>query len=420
MSEDVPASEDAVDNGAEEVEEANLESGPYIQARTLGHLLYSRILSNMSFRIIYPFLPAVARGLGISLSQASLLASVQGGVRMTAPLTGHLSDRYGRRRVMESALLMLIISTAMVFFTNRYAVALVAFAAIGLSRAIFDPTTQAYVGDKVPYAVRGQPFAILSMSWALSWIIGVPISGFLIERFGWSVPWGVISLFLVVAFVTLRLFVPKAERKTTSDIRLNAFTWVRLLKFPHILAALFTGFGIVFAVENIVIIYSAYLENEFALSVVTIGVLSIVMGAAELLAEGTSYLKTDRLGKKRSILLGLLAFSIAAFILPWMSVNVVLSFVGFALVFFCFEFTIVSFFPLMSEVVPEVRGTAISMNVAGMGFARLIAPIIATFLCQQAFDLTPNAMLTAATCLVVGFVAWRFLPDDKSHTSEQT
>ena len=400
--------------GSEQVEERIGESGPYIQARALGHLLYSRILSNMSFRIIYPFLPAVARGLGVSLSEASLLASVQGGVRMTAPLTGHLSDRYGRRRIMETALLMLIISTAMVYFTNTYAVALAAFAFIGLSRSIFDPTTQAYVGDKVPYAVRGRPFAILSMSWALSWIIGVPISGFLIERFGWNAPWGVISLFLVVAFIALRIMVPKAERKTAADIRLNAFTWIRLLKFPHVLAAVFTGFGVVFAVENIVIVYGAYLENEFALSVVTIGVLSIVVGTAELLAEGASYLRTDRLGKKRSILLGLMAFSISAFVLPWSSFNVVFSFIIFALVFFCFEFTIVSFFPLMSEVAPTVRGTAISMNVAGMGFARLTAPIIATYLFQRTLNLTPNAMLTAGTCLVVAFVAWRFLPDDSS------
>ena len=399
---------------AREREENVLESGPYIQARTLGHLLYSRILSNMSFRIVYPFLPVVARGLGVSLAEASLLASVQGGVRMTAPFTGHLSDRYGRRRIMETALFMLIVATAMVYFTDSYAVAIVAFTAIGLSRALFDPTTQAYIGDKVPYATRGRPFAIVSMSWALSWIIGVPISGFLIERFGWSVPWGVISLLLVVAFITLRLFVPKAKRKIASGIRLNAFTWVRLLKYPHILAALFTGFGIVFAIENIVIVYSAYLENEFALSVATIGILSIVMGTAELLAEGANYLWTDRLGKKRSILIGTIAFSIAAFILPWISVNVVLSFAGFALLFFCFEFAIVSFFPLMSEVAPKVRGTAISMNVAGMGFARLIGPIIAIFLFERSLDLTLNAILTAVTCLIVGFVAWRFLPDPTS------
>jgi predicted MFS family arabinose efflux permease len=393
--------------------------GRYMPVRSLAYLLVVRIVSIASIRILYPFLPAVARGLDVSLAEASLLASVHGGVRMTAPFTGHLSDRYGRRRIMEIALFCLTVATAMVYFTDRYAVAIVAFAGIGLSRAMFDPSTQAYVGDKVPYAARGRPFAILSMSWALAWIIGVPISGLLIERFGWNAPWGIISLLLFVALITLRLFVPKAKRKSATGIRLNAFTWVRLLNYPNVLAALFTGFGVVFAVENILIVYGAYLENEFALSVVTIGVLSIVIGVAELLAEGASYLWTDRLGKKRSILLGLIAFSLTALILPWISVSVALSFIGFALVFFCFEFTIVSFFPLMSEVVPEVRGTAISMNVASMGFARLIAPVVATLLFQLALDLTLNAMLTAAMCLVVGIVVWRFLPDPSSDPEEQ-
>lgn len=406
MSKDPTTSE-----AAEAVAKNSSDKGPYIQAHTLGYLLYTRTLSNMSIRILYPFLPAVARGLGVSLAAASVLASVHGGVRMTAPFTGHLSDRYGRRQILEIALIMLIAATAMVFFTNVYGVAIVAFAAIGLSRALFDPTVHAYVGDQVPYAARGRPFAIISMAWALSWILGVPVSGFLIDRFGWSAPWGLISLLLLTSFATLRLFMPKAERTTQTKHNLNAFTWLGLLNRSQIRAALFTGFGVVFAVEIILIVYGAFLEERFGLSVVTIGILSIVIGGSELLAEGASYLWTDRLGKKRSVILGLVAFSVAAILLPRISMNLILTLAGFALVFFCFEFTIVSFFPLMSEVAPETRGTAISMNVSAMGLARLAAPIIATFLFQRTHSIAPNATLSAATCLLVSFIAWARLPD---------
>ena len=383
----------------------------FLPISTLAFLLFARILSNMSFRILYPFLPAIARGLGVSLVAAGALASVHGGVRMAAPLFGHLSDRHGRRRMMEIALLMLVAATSLVFLTNYYSVALFAFAAIGLSRALFDPTVQAYVGDKVPYAARGRSFAIISMAWALSWILGVPLSGFLIERFSWNTPWGIIALLLLIAFLVIRRFVPSSQTTGQSKRNFNSLNWWRLLKRPHLAAALVTSFGIVFAIENILVVYGAFLENRFALSVATIGIISIIIGGSELLAEAGSYRWTDRLGKKRSVTAGLLLFAVALLLLPLLSGNMVLAFVGFALVFFCFEFTIVSFFPLMSEIVPEARGTSISMNVAAMGLARLAAPIIAIFLFQRTNGMMPNALLSAAVCLTAAVVAWWRLPD---------
>jgi len=383
----------------------------YLPIRALAYLLIVRIVANSSFRILYPFLPAVARGLGVGLIAASRLASAHGGMRMTAPLLGHLSDRHGRRRVMEIALVMLILATSLVFFTNTYSVALFAFAAIGFSRALFDPTVQAYVGDKVPFAIRGRPFAIISMAWALSWLLGVPISGFIMERWSWRVPWGIIALLLLVALLVLRFFVPPTKTRRRPEQTRGELSWWRLLKRPHLRAALITGFAVVFAVENILVVYGAYLENRFALSLVTIGILSIVIGGSELLAEGGSYLWTDRLGKKRSVVIGLFVFSIALVLLPWLDGNVVLALAGFAFVFFCFEFTIVSFFPLMSEVVPEARGTAISLNVAAMGLARFVAPIVAVFLFQRTNGLTSNALLSAAVALLAAFVALAKLPD---------
>lgn len=397
---------------------ANLDAGPldrsigrYLPIRTLGYLLVVRTIANASFRILYPFLPAVARGLGVSLVAASRLASAHGIMRMTAPLLGHFYDQYGRRRMMEIALLMLSAACALVFLTNTYAVALFAFAAIGFSRALFDPTVQAYIGDRVPYAVRGRPFAVISMAWALSWLIGVPLSGLVMERWSWRAPWGIIALLLLVALLALRFFVPAAKTGPRPTRASAALSWWRLLSRPHLRAALLTGFTIVFAVENVLVVYGAFLESRFALSLATIGLVSIVTGVSELLAEGGSYLWTDRLGKKRSVIIGLLAFSATLALLPLLGGNVILALLGFALVFFFFEFTIVSFFPLMSEVVPEARGTAISLNVAGMGLARFAAPIVATFLFQRANSLLPNALLSAGVALLGALVALTRLPE---------
>ncbi len=383
------------------------EEPPSLTHRTILTLLYARTLGNMAFRVLYPFLPAIARGLDVSLEAAGRLVSVQGGVRVAAPLFGHLSDRYGRRRMMEVALLILIAATSVVFFTGAYPAALIAFAGIGLARALYDPTVQAYVGDMVPYDRRARPFALISMAWALSWLFGVPAGGWIIERWGWRTPWGVIALLLVTALVGTHLFVPSASHVTRPTRSYTAFTWRELLARSHIRAALVTGFGIVFAVENVFVVYGAFLEQRFALSVGAIGIVSIVVGLSELLAEGSTFAWTDRLGKKRSVIFGLVAFGVALLWLPFLSGALVPALAGFALVFFCFEFTIVSFFPLVSELAADARATAISLNVASMGLARLMAPLVGTFLFARVDALLPNALLSALVCLASAGVLWR-------------
>ncbi len=390
-------------------------AAPGMSRRSLGALFFARILTNMSFRLLYPFLPAVARGLGVSLTAAGQLASVQGGVRVFAPFFGGLSDRYGRRRVMQGALVVVLLAAVVVGLSRSYVVALLAFAAIGLARAVFDPTVHAYIGDAVPYARRGRPFAAISMAWALSWLIGVPAAGFAIERARWNVPWLAIAALLVAAIVGLRLFVPRVTRgarpsAAAGSLRATPLSWLGLLRRPPVLAATVVGFGIIFAVENVLIVYGAFLDGRFGLSVSAIGLLSIVTGASELLAEGTSFFWTDRLGKKRSVTLGLLVFAGALFLLPRLGQSVALSLAGFSLVFFCFEYTIVSFFPLMSEVAPDARATSLSLNVAAMGLARFMAPTVATLLFTRAGTLLPNALLSAAVCLVTAALARRWLP----------
>lgn len=59
-------------------------------------ILPARLLINAQFRIPYPFLPAISRGLGVPLEVASLLLAVRGLLGATSPVFGYLSDRIGR------------------------------------------------------------------------------------------------------------------------------------------------------------------------------------------------------------------------------------------------------------------------------------------------------------------------------------
>ena len=44
----------------------------------------------------------------------------------------------------------------------------------------------------MPYHRRGRVVGAIELSWSSAWLLGVPASGFLIERLGWRAPWAVL------------------------------------------------------------------------------------------------------------------------------------------------------------------------------------------------------------------------------------
>src|SRR5512139_2767895 len=69
-------------------------------------ILVTRTVLNTAHRIIYPFLPSIARGLGISLTAASGLVTVRLLGGLAGPFLGPMADRRGRRPTMELALVL--------------------------------------------------------------------------------------------------------------------------------------------------------------------------------------------------------------------------------------------------------------------------------------------------------------------------
>ena len=55
-----------------------------------------RTILNTAHRMVYPFLPIFARGLGVDISTMSLLMTVRSLIGVTSPLFAPIADRRGR------------------------------------------------------------------------------------------------------------------------------------------------------------------------------------------------------------------------------------------------------------------------------------------------------------------------------------
>ncbi len=377
-----------------------------ISASVLGTILLSRVIIDSSFRVVYPFLPVISRGLGVPLTAVSFLLTLRALAGLSSPLFGPLLDRYGRRSLMLAGLGMLAMATALMAGWPIYGVAVVAFVLIGLSKTAYNPALQAYLGDAVPYHRRGRVMGLTELSWAAAWLVGVPAAGFLIERAGWQAPFVVLTLLALVALLfTGRL--PSDPSQRASSI---AFHWTGLCHNRSAWLGMAVGLLFVFAIENVFVVYGAWMEETFRLSVGALGLASSVIGIAEAMGEGASAGLVDRLGKKTAVLGGLLLNAGAYLLLPLLSGSLTSALVGLFVLFMAFEFSIVSSIPLMSELAPGARGRLMSLNVAALSVGRMVGSLTGAPLWLRG-GLTLNGVVSCGAALAAFALLFLFVSE---------
>jgi predicted MFS family arabinose efflux permease len=372
----------------------------------LATLFVSRTALNTAHRIIYPFLPSIARGLGISLAAASGLVTLRVIAGLFAPFLGFVSDRFGRRRTMEMALLIFALAGILLAGIGTLAAAAMAFALYGLSKVLFDPAVHAYLGDTVPWARRARAVGILELSWSSAWLLGVPASGLLIERLGWRTPWAVLAVLGLLGVWLIHTRLPPAQRQMASSagtpLAREVFaTWRRLLRRRPIRTLLLTSLLLTLANEIPFIVYGAWLETAFGLSLSALGMASILVGLAEAAAELGTTVITDRFGKRRSVLAGLLGLAASLLLLPWLAdLGLIAALAGVVLMLITFEFGIVSLIPLATELAPEARASLLSLNLTAFSLGRILGTAAGGWLWQWQEDIALHSFI-GATCALI-------------------
>jgi predicted MFS family arabinose efflux permease len=371
----------------------------------------------MQMRVVYPFLPAISRGLGLPLQTTSLLLTVRALANLSSPLYGTLSDWFGRRAVMIAGLAILVAGAGLVLTAPSFPLVLAAFAFLSVGKASYDPAVLAYLGDAVPYQRRGRIMGLLAMMWPAAWLLGVPAAGFLISAYTWRAPFAIVGLLSVAALV-LMLRSPQvgaivAPVQTQATLAAGASATVRI-QLLSIGTSAWLGLSVtllqVLAIEHVSIVYAAWLEGAFGLSLAAIGLVSIVICLAEFAAEGVSMGWVDRIGKRRAVLFGLLVSAAAYLLLPQLATSLPGAMIGLFLVWIAWDFSIVSTLPLISELAPSARATLLALNVTAMALARLISSVSAVRL-WAAGGLALTTTVSAVSVALALVILWLGVKD---------
>ncbi len=345
---------------------------------------FTRTVMNSGYRMVYPLLPLFASALGVELAAFATALSVRSFLGITAPFLAAYADTRSRKAGMLLGLGLFILGCGLVPAWPGFFSFVIGSTLVVIGNGVFIPSMQAYLSDHIPFEKRGTVISITELSWALSFIVGIPILTALLTRFDWVSPFIFLLAFGAILFGVLMKSIPneKTEHQGDESIFRNL---KQVVSYWPALAGLLMGLFFTSANEVVNLVFGVWIEESFGLAFATLSVASVVIGSSEFASELLSALIIDRLGKKRAIVIALGLNCLAAILLPSTVKNINLAFAGLGFFYITFEFALISTLTLMTEVLPNARATIISVTVAAFSLGRMLGDLIAPSLYNISF-----------------------------------
>lgn len=361
-------------------------------------LTVSRLFVNTGLRMVYPFLPAFARGLGVPLPVLASLVSVRWFASLVSPLFGPLSERFGRRKILALSMVLFSLGCLIVVIWPELWAFGLTLSTVAVAKVIYDPAMQAYIGDTIPYNKRGRSIAITELSWAGAFFLGIPLAGFAIQEQSWWAPFLWLAALGVLAGVALFRLLAKVDGRSGAVTNLRE-SWHVIRQQPVIWAAATYILLVTAANELILIVYGDWMETSFGLSITSLGLATAVIGGAEVTGEITTAIVVDRIGKRPFVITTGIVTAVMYFLLPNVSVVLVGALISLFVLFLFFEMTVVGGIPIMTELVPWARGIVLSVILAAGGLGRAIGALVGPILWTRG-DLQLLGLVSAMTMAV--------------------
>ena len=375
----------------------------------------ARFVLNTGLRMVYPFAPALSRGLGVPITAVYRLITLRNLAGFLSPLFSPLSERFGRRPILVGSMLLFGVGCGLVFLLPAYWPLGVALALIAIAKTIYDPAMQAYVGDVVPYKQRGRAIAITELSWAGGLLLGAPAVGFIITRQGWQAPFVWLNVLGVITAVLLWRILPQTDGNHNRRTTLREIAVV-IRQFPVIWTAAFYILLVMAGNEIIFIVYGDWMESSFSLSLTNLGVASGVIGGAEVTGELFAGWAVDRFGKRPVIIATGMLNALVYALIPFSSGGLLPALATLFFLFLFFEITVVGGVPLMTELVPKARSVVMAMVLAFGAMGRAIGSFIGPILWDFGGFLT-NGLISAGMMGIAVLILARWIREAKDEAN---
>jgi sugar phosphate permease len=379
------------------------------------------VFTSYSIRLSYGILmPEIIGSLQIRKAEAGAVASSFYLVyTVVAPFVGFLADRVSARRLLVCFCLIQGAGTLLMGFPSTLWQACLFFALVGAGSAAMWAPVVTLVQRWFGFKRRGAVLGILSVSYAIGYgLMGLVLPP-LVERFGWRFCWVLLALLSFAMAPLNGLFLrthprdlglrpwgedtPAPEGVGSESLPAKA-PYRLLLRLPNLwmggLAYFFTGFTAY--VVNLYIVTYANLELGFPFAQ-SAGLASFIAfsGIAGAL---TIPLLSDRLGRRKCLLLLNLGYSAVILLIVWAANSWPILVAAACLYGVIYTATWPMYAAAAADFFPSgTTGSVLGFWTIFFGLGLVLAPAAAGWVADRSGSLAHSFLLAAATGVVAAF-----------------
>jgi MFS transporter, YNFM family, putative membrane transport protein len=193
-------------------------------------------------------LPELAASFGVSPAEIStIMTAGTAAIVLTAPFTGALADVIGRKQIITTAMLAVVIPMALMAFATSVESMLVWRFVQGLLLPPIFAVAVAYVGDEWPTAEVTAIAGIYVTGASIGGFCGRFVPGVLTDLIGWPGAFLTLAAMSLAGAVLVAVMLPRERKFVRSEgLGASARQMLRHLRNPQLVATYGIGFGVLF------------------------------------------------------------------------------------------------------------------------------------------------------------------------------
>ena len=325
-------------------------------------------------QMISPLLPDLMSAFGINAGQAGLLVSVYAVAAAAVSFgLGPLSDRWGRRKMLLAGLIVLTAATLLCGLAWSYASMATFRAVAGAAAGTLSLNVTASIGDHFPYNRRGAAMGMVMSGYFTAIILGVPAGAYVAEAWSWRWAFGAFAgaglLLWLPALAVLPSRAPVVRGVSIVDMMKS---YRRFLERTGPLSIVAASFLVSASTVGFITFVGTWLRDTYGLSTDWIGMIFLFSGLGALLGSPLAGHLSDRVGKKKIVVVSGLSMAVLLAGIPWVSDQLPVVFAGFILTGIAGSFRHAPLQALVTALATdEERGALIALKntVAEIGIA---------------------------------------------------
>lgn len=163
---------------------------------------------------VVPLLPEYPRIFGVTSDDVSWMVTITLlAAAVATPIVSRLADMFGKRRMLLTALAMMVAGAFTASIGGTFVWALVGRGLQGFAGAVI-PVGISILRDALPQRRIAGAVALMSASFGIGSALGLPMAGLIYERLGWRATFWVIGVIGVALIAAVIVFVPESRVRT--------------------------------------------------------------------------------------------------------------------------------------------------------------------------------------------------------------